>query len=143
MYTQRFDEYAKLLKDVGYSGVTSAQDTGYVNIANYRRVAIIIKAIAVGTTLDADIEIATDDSATGVYTLKSITQLEAADDAAVVLVNVRDEELSKPALASSSQYDWINVETTPSGSGTYVVLVFGLEPRYAPVGTTEWDEVVA
>lgn len=143
MYTHRFDEYAKLLKDVGYSGVSSVQDTGYVNVADYRRVAIVIKAIAVGTTLDADVEIATDNAATGVYTLKSITQLESDDDDAIVLLNVRDEELSKPSSADSSEYDWINVETTPAGSCTYVVLVFGLEPRYAPVGTTEWDEVVA
>lgn len=142
MYTERFDESAKLLADVGYSGVTTEQNTGFINIANYRRVAVVIKAIAVGTTLDADVEITTDGVSAGLHTLKSITQLGGSDDAAVVLINIRDEELSKPTGASSKEYDWINIETTPSGSCTYVVLVFGLEPRYSPVGNTDYDEVV-
>ena len=142
MYTQRFDEYAKLLADVGYSAVSAEQNTSWINIALYRRVAIVIKAIAVGTSLNADVEIATSDGGTA-HTLKSITELGGSDDAACVLISVRDEELSKPSGAASDQYDWIRLETTPSGSCTYVVLIFGLEPRYAPVGATEWDEVVA
>jgi hypothetical protein len=119
------------------------QDTGYVNVANYRRVVVIIKAIAVGTSLNADVEITTDGVSAGLHTLKSITELGGSDDDAVVLINVRDEELSKPTDATSQEYDWINIETTPSGTCSYVVFVFGIEPRYEPVGTSEWDEVVA
>lgn len=142
-YTETFAESHKLLADIGYSGVTTEQNSGYINIKNYRRIAIVLKCIAVGTTLDLDVELTTDGVSAGLKTLKSITQLGGSDDADCVLIELRDEELSKPASASSSQYDWINIETTPSGSCTYVLLVFGLEPRYAPVGSTEWDEVVA
>jgi hypothetical protein len=141
--TARFDEYVKLLADIGYSGVTTEQNSGYINIKNYRKVAIVIKAIAVGTTLDADIELTTDGVSAGLKTLKSITQLGGSDDDNVVLININAEELAKPASATSDQYDWINVETTPSGSCTYTVLVFGLDSRFEPVASTEWDEVVA
>lgn len=142
-YTQRFDEYAKLLADIGYTGVTTEQNTGYINIKNYRRIAVIIKALTVATSLDVDVEITTDGVSAGLFTLKSAVQLGGSDDADVVLINIRDEELSKPVGASSAEYDWINIETTPSGAGTYVVLVLGLEPRFAPVGVTEWDQVIA
>lgn len=143
MYNQRFDEYAKLLADIGYSGVTTEQNSGYINIKNYRKIAIIIKCINVTTTLDADLEITTDGVSAGLKTLKSITQIGSGGDASCVLINLRDEELSKPDSASSSEYDWINLEVTPNGSFTGTVLILGLEPRFAPVGATQWDEVVA
>lgn len=141
--TQRFDEYCKLLADVGYSAVTTEQNSGYINIKNYRKIAIVIKCLTVTTTLDADIELTTDGVSAGLKTLKSITQIAGSGDANAVLINVNAEELAKPDSASSDQYDWINVETTPSGAGTYVVLVFGLDSRFEPVGATQWDEVVA
>lgn len=142
-YNQRFDEYTKLLSCNIYEGVTTEQNTTFVNVKNYRRLAIVIKTLDVGTTLDADVEITTDGVTAGLFTLKSITQLASGDDDEKVVINIRDEELSKPSGASSDQYDYIRVETTPNGAATYVVMVFGLEPRYAPVGTTEWDQVVA
>lgn len=142
-YTQRFDEYAKLLSCNIYEGVTTEQNTTFVNVKNYHRLAIIIKTLDVGTTLDADVEISTDGVTGGLFTLKSITQFTSGDDDAKTLINVRSEELSKPTGASSQEYDYVRVESTPSGAATYVVMVFGLEPRFAPVGVTEWDEVVA
>lgn len=141
--TERFDQYVKLLGDNGYSAVTTEQNSGYINIKNYRKVAVLIKCINVTTSLDCDIEVTTDGVSAGLKTLKSITQIGGSGDANCVLININAEELAKPDSASSDQYDWINVETTPSGSGTYVVLVFGLDPRYEPVGATQWDEVVA
>lgn len=142
-YTQRPDEYMKLLSHNIYEGASTEQNTTFVNIKNYRRLAIVIYTLDVGTTLDADVEISTDGVTGGLHTLKSITQLTSGDDDAQVIINVRDEELSKPTSASSSEYDWVRVETTPSGACTYTVSVFGIEPRYSPVGTAEWDEVVA
>jgi len=142
-YTQRFDEYTKLLSCNIYEGVSTEQNTSFVNVKAYRRIAIIIKTLDVGTTLDADVEITTDGVTAGLFTLKSMTQLASGDDDEKVLINVRDEELSKPTGASSDQYDWIRVETTPSGAATYVVMVLGLEPRFSPVGISDWDQVVA
>lgn len=141
--TQRFDEYAKLLADIGYSGVTTEQNSGYINIKNYRKLAIVIKCVNVTTTLDADVEITTDGVSAGLKTLKSITQVGSGGDANCVLININAEELAKPDSASSSEYDWVNLEVTPSGSFTGTVLIFGLDSRFEPVGATQWDEVVA
>lgn len=142
-YTQRFDEYTKILTENGYTAVSSEQNTTFVNIKNYRKVAILIKCLTVATSLDADVEVSTDGVTGGLFTLKSITQVGGSGDSDIILINVRDEELSKPVGASATEYEWLRVETTPSGSCTYVVIVFGLEPRFAPVGTTEYDQVIA
>lgn len=143
MYTERFSEVHKLLAAVSYDGVSSEQNTSWISMQNYRRVAVIIVTDVVGTDFNADVEVSNTGTGAGtnVHTLKSITEITA--DEANVCIEIRDEELSKPTGATSDEYEFIRVETTPDGTCNYVVLVFGLEPRYAPVGTAEWDEVVA
>lgn len=144
-YTERFSEVHQLLASTYPASYASEQNTTFVNVANFHRVVVIITAGNIGTSLDADIEIATDSDATGLHTLKSITQLTEAgsDDNSTVVVEIRNEELTKPANASSSNYDWLRVETTPSGASIYGVQVWGVIPRFAPVSTTALDEVVA
>lgn len=142
MYTENFSEAHALLDKMGSASETGTADSGYFSMANYHRIAIVLHAIQVTTTLDVDIEIATDNAATGVFTLKSITQLTADDDGAVVVIEVRAEELGKPSGASSYNYDWVNVELTASGAATYSLLVYGIEPRYSPVSATPYAEVV-
>jgi|SRR5690554_1644124 len=143
MYTQRFSENHKLLAAVSYNGVTTEQNTDWLDMSHYRRAAVVIITDVVGTDFNADIEISNTGTGAGtnVHTLKSIT--EVTDDENNIVIELRDEEFSKPANATSDQYRYFRVETTPDGACNYVVLVFGIEPRYAPVGTTEWDEVVA
>lgn len=142
-YTQEFSEIHALLDKMGDDDAAAEQNSGYFSVAHYHRVAIVLHAIQVTTSLDVDVEIATDNAATGVHTLKSITQLTADDDGAVVVIEIRAEELGKPTGASSTDYDWINVEVTPVGACTYSLLVYGIEPRYAPVSQTAYEEVVA
>lgn len=141
-YTEQFTEGHKLLSVNFYAGVTTEQNTTFVSLQNYHRAVVLVWASNVTTTLDIDIEVATDASATGLHTLKSATQLTSGDDAARVAFEIQSEELSKPTGASSQEYDYLRVETTPSGSGTYMVAVIGISPRYKPVGVSEWDEVV-
>lgn len=142
-YTEEFAEGHKLLSVNFYSGVTTEQNTTFVSLQNYHRVAILIWASNVTTTLDADVEVSTTGLAdSSLHTLKSITQLTSGDDAARVAIEIQSEELSKPTGAPSVEYDYLRVETTPSGSGTYMVAVIGISPRYKPVGVNEWDEVV-
>lgn len=142
-YTEEFSETHALLDKMGSASETGTADSGYFSMANYHRIAIVLHAVQVTTTLDVDIEVATDAAATGVHTLKSITQLTGDDDGAVVIIEIRAEELGKPTNASSENYDWVNVELTASGAATYSLLVYGLEPRYAPVSQTAFAEVVA
>lgn len=142
-YTEEFSEVHALLDKMGSADAAAEENSGYFSVAQYHRIAIVLHAVQVTTSLDVDVEIATDNAATGVHTLKSITQLTADDDGAVVVIEIRGEELGKPASASSYNYDWINVEVTPVGACTYSLLVYGLEPRYGAVSQTPFAEVVA
>ncbi len=143
-YTERFTEGHKVLAAIAYSGVTTEQNTSWISLQNYHRAVVMIICNNVTTTLDADIEVSNTGSGNGtnVFTLKSATQLTSGDDTAKVAFEIRSEELSKPVGASSDEYEFIRVETTPDGSGTYTVIVLGISPRTKPVGVSEWDEVV-
>lgn len=142
-YTELFSENAAPLAVFSGSGATTEQNSGYVNVGKYHRIAVVLHAIAVGTTLDLDVEITTDGVSAGLFTLKSITQLGGSDDGDLVVVEIRTDELGKPTGAPSENYDWVNVEITPSGSSTFSCIVYGLMPRYGAVDSTLWDEVVS
>jgi len=141
-YTRLFSELAAPLAKMGDDDAAAEQNSGYVNVAKYHRIAIVLYAIQVTTTLDLDVEITTDGVSAGLFTLKSITQLTADDDGAVVVIEIRTDELGKPSGASSENYDYVNIEVTPVGACTYSCMVFGLVPRYAPVDQPGWAEVV-
>lgn len=140
--TENFAEYAAPLAKLGATAATTEQNTAWINLSKYHRAAIVLHVIGVGTTLDMDIEIATDDAATGLFTFKSITQLDSEADGDIVVVDVRADELGKPSGASAENYDWLRVEITPSGSSAFSCVVYGLEPRYAPIDQTLWAEAV-
>lgn len=142
-YTEEFSEQHAVLAKMGAAAATTEANSGYVSMAQYHRIAIVLHAVQVTTTCDLDVEVATDANATGVHTLKSITQLTSDDDGAIVVIELRAEELGKPDSASSYNYDYVNVEITPNGALTYSCIIYGIEPRYAPVSQTAFDEVVA
>jgi len=136
-FTNRYSEEVALLAADLESGVSAEQNTGWIAIGNYQRVVVEIHAPTVGTTINADIEIATDSSGTGVTNMtgKSITEIDAA---ASILIEINSEEFNQ----SNVEYTHMQVETTPSGTCDYVVLVKGLSPRFAPVTVATWDEIV-
>lgn len=141
-YTELFSENFAPIAFLGAGAGTAEQNSGYVNLAKYHRVAIVLHVITTGTTLDLDVEIATDADAANVFTFKHITQLVAADDAEIFVVEIRTDELGKPTGASSENYDWLNVEITPSAAAAYSCVVYGFVPRYGPIDSTLWDEIV-
>lgn len=141
-YTELFSEVAAPLAAFGATAATTEQNSGYVNVAKYHRVVVLLYALQTTTTLDVDLEITTDGVSAGLFTLKSITQLDSGGDDKVVAIELRTDELGKPSGASSENYDWINVEVTPSGASAFTCIVFGLVPRYAPVDQTLWEQVV-
>lgn len=137
-----FSEQCAPLERYGSANVSSEANTGYVNVSKYARIAVVCHAILVGTSLDIDIEIATNGSGAGVHTLKSIAALSGTDDDSLVVIEINGDELTDPAGASSRDYDWLNVEINASGTCAVSVVIYGLEPRYQPVDQTLWDEVV-
>lgn len=136
-FTNRYTEEVALIHVSNESGVSAEQNTGWISVANYQRVVIEIHAVTVGTSIDADVEIATDSSGTGVTNMtgKSITQLTAAGN---VAIEINSEEFNQ----SNTYYTHLQVETTPAGTCDYVVLVKGISPRFAPVTVANWSEIV-
>ncbi|MCK6581197.1 MAG: hypothetical protein L6Q98_24160 [Anaerolineae bacterium] len=135
-----FAEQFAPLDKAAFVGVTTEQNTGYVLVAGYQRLAVLIHALTVGTTLDADVEIATAVGGTDALTLKSMTQLGAADDDKLICIDIRPDELTAPAGTSATDFDYLNVEVTPSGAATVSVIVLGI-PRDQPA--SGWDAVVS
>lgn len=142
-YTELFGEnFAPIAKFSG-AAATTEQNSGYVYVGKYHRIAVVYHGILTGTTVDLDVEIATNAAAANVFTLKSIAQLVSADDGVIVVVEVRSDELGKPTGASSENYDFLNVEITPSGAATFSCVVYGFVPRFGPIDSSLWDEIVA
>lgn len=139
-YTARASEQMQLLAATYGNGASTEQNTSFVDCSKFHRILIIIAAIDIGTSLDADVEVTTDGVSANLATLKSITQLTqaGADDGSVVHIEVRTEEMTIAGV----NHRYLRVEQTPSGASYWVTLVYGIEPRYMPVPTTALDEVV-
>lgn len=143
MYTENFSEANAPLAAFGATAATTEQNSGYVNMAKYHRLAIVIYNLQTTTTFDVDIEITTDGVSAGLWTLKSAAQIGSGGDDVILCIEVRADELGKPSGAPSGNYDWVNVEITPVGAAAFTCIVFGLDPRYAPVPSTLWEQVVS
>src|SRR5512139_115662 len=146
-YTERFTETACLLYNLAPISVSNGSEvfTSYVSLANYHRAVIIIHTgvMASGATLDAVVHEATDTSGTSAQHLsssKAITQLTQAgsDSNKDVAIEIRTEELD-----IAGGFDCIALGYTVGTAATLLSIeIYGLVPRYAPVATTAWDEVV-
>src|SRR5512139_1476976 len=146
-FTERFTETACLLYNLAPISVSNGAEvfTSYVSLANYHRAAIIIHTgvMSSGSTLDAVVHEATDTSGTGAQhlgTSKAITQLTQAgsDSNKDVIIEVRTEELDV-----DDGYDCIALGYTVGTAATLLSIeIYGLVPRFAPVATTAWDEIV-
>ena len=143
-YTERFFEKHAVLGVLYPASYASEQNLGWYAVQNYHRIAILVIGGNIGTSLDVDVEIATDADGSDVHTLKSITQLTQAgsDDDSYVGIEIQSEELSKPAGTSVTNFTHLRVEVTPSGATLACVVVLGVNPRFAPVSTTGFDEIV-
>jgi len=147
-YTERFSETACLLYNLAPISVAhgAAVYTSYVSLATYHRAAIVIHTgvMASGSTLDAVVYQAVDTAGSGtpkvLTTTKAITQLTQAgsDSNKDVVIEVRTEELDV-----AGGFDCIALQYTVGTAATLLSIeIYGLVPRFAPVATTAWDEVV-
>jgi hypothetical protein len=146
-YTERFTETAALLYNLAPISVSNgvAVYTSYVSLANYHRAVVVIHTgvMASNSTLDAVIHQATDTSGTSTKVLtatKAITQLTQAggDSNKDVAIEVRTEELDV-----ANGFDCIALQYTVGTAATLLSIeIYGLVPRFAPVATTAWDEIV-
>ena len=138
-----FAEQFAPIDRAAFSGITGEQNTGYVSVAGYQRITVLVHALVVATTLDVDVEIATAVGGTNAFTLKSMAQLVAADDDTLVCIDIRADEMTNPSGASANEYSFLNVEVTPSGAATVSVLVLGWSATNMPVPVTLWKQAVS
>jgi len=141
MHTQRFTEEWQLLDTLPPVSSQAEQNTGWIAVANYDRIVVMIEtgAIAAGGTVDADIEIATDASGAGSTNLagKSITQLTDADDNKLVAIEIRPEEMN----ISGAHYTHIQLELTAATAACLVAAQVWGHAMYQPASTSLIEEV--
>jgi hypothetical protein len=142
-YTARFSEQWELIDIVNGVAVAAATETnsGFNDLGNYHRVAIIIIPIALNDALDVDIEQATSALGAGIKTVNAFTKdiTVATADTLPSIIEIQNEELDVTNL-----FNFLNVEITTAntgGQGNYFcMLLYGL-PRYQPAATTVYDSV--
>lgn len=133
---------APLLTD--YTGTISAlHNTARVALGLYQRIAILLFPVAVGTTLDVDVYLATALSGGTTKKIASVTQLVAADDAvAPIIIDVMNEVAGNPNDGTGRNYDYLYVALTPSGNASAVVCILGADARSLPTDQTLWTQAV-
>jgi hypothetical protein len=149
-YTERFSEVHSLLLTLHpVSRGIATTDSAYVSLANYHRAVLCINVgvMAGGSSLDIQIRQATNTAGAGVKGIpttaaqsKLITQLTQAggDGSQNLIIELRTEELD-----IANGFDCIAVRDTVAGGAVLLSYeLYGIEPRFAPVGTTAWQEVV-
>lgn len=140
MYTERFSEAHAVLAVLNPAVYAAEQNTGYVSLANYHRVAVVIHTGYLLGDVDVDFEQATTTAGAGAKTLdtggKDVTVLGATDDNTVRIIEIRTEEFDV-----TGGFDCLNVELTPALSGIIGVIVYGIVSRFKPVPTTLVDVI--
>jgi len=120
-------------------------NTDYVDLKNYHRawVALYVGDLTTNSTVDLALWQATDTSGSDAKVIpdKAITQLEETegDDDSLVCIELQTEEMDVTGgfhcLSARLTVGTANAETC--------VIVSGVIPRFEPVPTTNWDEIVS
>ena len=114
--------------------------TSYVSLANYHRAFILIDAGVFGGTGHLDIQVYqalnTSGGSPKVITGKALTQTLVGG--AYYGIEIQTEELDV-----DGGFDCIAVGYTVTHANClFGITIFGLEPRYMPTPTTNWQEVI-
>jgi len=150
-YTEKFTEVHKMLVSENSPAlVVGTYDSPWVSLQNYHRAIAILHVLdmGAGATLDFSIRQATDTSGTSAkvitntagVTTHAITQLTQAGgdvDSDCII------ELRTAQLDVTNGFDCISVRAVVAVDTCVASYhVFGIIPRFPPVGVTEWTEVV-
>lgn len=144
-YTERFTEvHSLLISENNPMLPAGVYDTAWVSASQYHRLIAILNVIdmGAGATLDFSIRQATDTSGTSAKAItgKAATQLTQAsgDVDSDVAIELQTEELDV-----TNGFDCVSLRLTVAVDAVVASCrLYGRVPRYAPVGTTAWTEVV-
>lgn len=143
--TERFSEVVDVLTALAptaANGTVAAHSTSYVDLADYHRAFILIHLgeAAQGATIDFTVWEAQDTAGTGVkqITSKAPAQVVAADSGGYIGIELQSEELDV-----QNGFHCIKlIATVGTGTYTYSAYILGTVPRYPPVGSTDFHELV-
>jgi hypothetical protein len=142
-YTARFSEQWELL-DCTYGDAvagTTETNSGYVSLANFQRVVIIIHPVDVNDVFDVDIEEALTTAGGSPQALAA-----GGHDISIALADTKPSviEFTTDELDIADSYDCINVELTTDSTNNngndFVIEIWGM-PNYLPAVTTNLDSV--
>ena len=148
-YTERFSEvhYPLVAVVPAVYSPAAAVTSAYVSLANYHRAVLVVHcgAIAATGTLDISIRQASSSAGAGVKGIpttagqtKLATQLTGADDDSIVIIELRTEELD---IANGFEHVAITYDVD-TDTAAFSAILYGCEPRFKPVATTNWAEIV-
>jgi len=138
-YCERFSEVHYPLVRIDPLGDGTLVTT-WASLSNYHRAAVIIHAGPLTGALTCLLQQAQDTTGAGAKPIvgKVITPLTAADDGALVIIELQTEELD----VDNAFYCIRAVCTLGVAADVYSVVIVGIEPRCAPTPVVNWDEVV-
>jgi len=143
-YTEQFAEvhYPLANEPPDTFAFGAAFNVGWVSMENYHRIAIVVHIGDMVATSTINMRVMEGLTAAGGTPLaiagKASTALTAAggDGNEIVVFEIRSEELTPG-------YTWVNLEVTVAVADSELsVIYYGIEPRYAPVPTANWSEIV-
>ena len=148
-YTERFSEvhYPLVAVVPATYQAAAAVTSAYVSLANYHRAVLVVHvgSITATGTLDVQIRQATNSSGGSVKGIpttaaqsKLLTQLVNGDDNAVYIIELRTEELD---IANGFEHVAITYDVN-TDTVDFSAILYGCEPRFKPVATTNWAEIV-
>lgn len=142
-YTELFTEVHVPLAKLDPVSASAERVTAWVSVAKYNRVVAVVQvgAVAANRQIIARIEQAKDTNGTGqkVIAGKESGTILTPDQNGLIAIELRTEELD-----TNNLYDCINLKLMIQGGAIIAsAILWGIEPRYAPVGDTAYIEVVA
>lgn len=144
MYTARFTELAyPLVSEYADQQVPGTRDSIWVSLSEYHRAVLVFNLgdMGPGATCAVSIRQASDTTGTGAKAIsgKNLTLLhQPGDSDDLYAIELRTEELDV-----NNNFDCVSVRLTITVAGVELAYtLFGLEPRFAAVPTTNWAEIV-
>jgi hypothetical protein len=143
-YTERMSEIMyPLLAEYPDSRASGWISSTWVSLEAYHRAWLCLDVgdIPADTTVDLYLQQATTVGGLGgkAITGKAITQLGAGDDDVLCCIELQTEEMDV-----ANNFDFIRVVCHINGGQAteFSWILYGCQPRYAPVPTTNWQEIV-
>jgi len=144
-FTEQFSEMNNpLISENNITLAAGTYDSPWASMSNYHRGALILNVVnmGAGATLDVQTRQATASAGTGAKAItgKAFTQLTQAggDVNSDCCMEIRTEELDV-----TNRFYFVGVRVTVAVAACVISYRFyGRVPRFAPVGTTNWTEVI-